>query len=282
MLDWPEGATKYSNSLSIRPGANTLVRMRSWLNRDIGGAPLWLLVIAPLIVIGIVLATSSGALTPKQAAPAALPAYTPVPYSTPSTIKLPKNPRLLVLGDSYTQGFAASPETKGYAYLVGQDLGWRTEIDGVGGTGFTYGGPDGEQLDYGTRIKSYIAAGGTAPDVIVLEGSQNDYRSVGTITATIVTDVGLLKKAYPKAVIVLFGPAAPQPLQAQLSTIDAADAAAATQLKIPYISPFQQNWFTTANTKLYGYSDGAHLNTAGHRYLADKFLADFRPLFGLK
>ncbi len=268
--------------LSFRCGAHTLILMRSWLNRDIGGAPRWLLLLSPIIVLAVLIFAFSPSLSAKPAAPAAIPAFTPIPYSTTSTFKLPKNPRLVVFGDSYTQGFAASPMTKGFAYLVGADLGWKTQVEGVGGTGFTFGGPNGAKQDYGTRIKAYIAAGGTAPDVIVLEGSQNDYGSLTKITPTIVTDVGLLQKAYPKAVIVLFGPAAPQPLQTQLSAIDAADAAAAVQLAIPYISPFQQNWFTLENSKQYGYSDGAHINTAGHRYLADRFLENFRPLFGLR
>jgi acyl-CoA thioesterase-1 len=268
--------------LSFVRDANSLIPMGSWLNRDIGGAPRWLLLISPFIVAAVLVVAFFPGFRAKPAQSGALPPFTPAPYATTSTFTIPKNPRLLVIGDSYAQGFAAAPLTKGFAYLVGSDLGWKTEVKGVGGTGFTYGGPNGAHEDYTTRIKSYIAAGGTAPDVIVLEGSQNDYRSVGTVTKAVVTDVGLLKKAYPKSTIVLFGPAAPQPLQAQLSTIDAADAAAATQLGIPYISPFRQNWFTTANTKQYGYSDGAHLNTAGHRYLADRFLADFKPLFGLK
>jgi acyl-CoA thioesterase-1 len=260
----------------------TLNRMGSWLTHDIGGAPRWLLLISPLIVATVLVVAFSPSLVAKPSVPAAIPAFTPIPYSTPSTRALSKNPKLLVIGDSYTQGFAASPLTTGYAYLVGSDLGWKTEVNAVGGTGFTYGGPNGAHQDYGTRIKARIASGGSNPDVIVLEGSQNDYRSIGAITVAIAADVDLLETAYPKAEIVLFGPAAPQPLQAQLGPIDAADAAAATQLDIPYISPYQQNWFTTANTNQYGYSDGAHLNTAGHKYLATRFLADFKPLFGLK
>jgi acyl-CoA thioesterase-1 len=280
----PDWGVAYPLAWNAR--GNTLMRMRSWLTHDIGGAPRWLLVISPLIVAAVlfvafarpVAATPGGA----EAGSAPLPAFTPVPYPTTVRFKLPKNPKMVVLGDSYTQGFAASPMSKGYAYLIGRDLGWKTTVLGVGGTGFTYDGPNGLGQNYGTRIKALIASGAAAPDVIVLEGSQNDYRSVGAITKTVVADVKLLQKAYPKAAIVLFGPAAPQPLQTQLSAIDAADAAAALQLAIPYISPFQENWITTANTKRYGYSDGAHLNTAGHRYLADRFLQDFRPLFGLR
>lgn len=268
--------------MAFARAANTLVRMRSWLTHEIGGAPRWLLVSSPVIVAIVLVIAFARPLTSNSAGAGPVPTYTPTPYSTSSAIKLPKNPRLLVLGDSYAQGFAASPLTKGFAYLVGSDLGWKTTVNGVGGTGFTYGGTTGIDLSFGTRIKAYIASDAPAPDVVVLEGSQNDYRSVGKISKAIVADVGLLKKAYPKAVVVLFGPAAPQPLQSQLSAIDTADAAAAAQLKIPYISPFQQNWFTTANTKQYGYSDGAHLNTAGHRFLADRFLEDFRPLFGLE
>lgn len=255
--------------------------MRSWLTHDFSGVPRWLLLIAPVLVVILLVVAFAPSLTGKPQAVGAIPAFTPKPYASTSRFTLPKNPRLVIFGDSYTQGFAATPMTNGYAYLVAKDLGWKTQIEGVGGTGFTYGGGGATNQDYGTRIKTYIAAGGTAPDVIVLEGSQNDYRSVSKITTTVVADVNLLQRAYPKASIVLFGPAAPQPLQNSLSAIDAADAAAAVQVDIPYISPYQEQWITTANTKQYGYSDGAHLNTAGHKYLAQRFLADFKPLFGL-
>lgn len=252
--------------------------MRDWFSRQIGGAPYWLLLLVPIaVIVGIALNVSAATRSVPAAGP--LPAYTPMPDPSKVPFTVPAEPRLLVFGDSYTQGFAADPEDTGYAYLVGKSLGWRTEVDGVGGTGYTYGGPNGAQNDYGTRIRAYIGSSSFDPNVIVLEGSQNDYRSVSTITKAVVADVELLRKAYPDARIVLFGPAAPQPLLSQLGPIDAADQAAADRLGIPYISAYQENWLTTANTKQYGFTDGSHLNSAGHAYLAKRFLAKFQPLF---
>ncbi|WP_375388161.1 SGNH/GDSL hydrolase family protein [uncultured Amnibacterium sp.] len=254
--------------------------MREWLTRERAGAPYWLLLLVSIAVVTGLALTVPSLLRSAPKGSTALPAYTPTPAPSDVPFTKPEDPRMLVLGDSYTQGFAADPATSGYAYLIGKQLGWRTEIKGVGSTGYTYGGVGGQKLDYGTRIQQYIDSSTFDPNVIVLEGSQNDYRAVPTVTAAVVKDVRLLRTAYPLARIVLFGPAAPQPLQNNLSPIDAALQAAANQLDVPYISPYQDKWFTVANTKQYGYSDGAHLNTAGHAYLAKRFLEDFEPLFG--
>ena len=235
-----------------------------------------LLLVAILIVLAVVAGAVALAVAPVVRGPSE--ARSSVPEAVYS---MPARPRLLILGDSYTEGYAASPPSKGYAVLVGESLGWPTDVDGVGGTGFTYGGPGGGDDDYVTRIERYVASSRFDPNVIVLEGSQNDYRSVGAITGRVVTAVKTLRAAYPEARIVLFGPAAPEPLMSQLGPIDRADRAAADELRIPYISPYQGQWFTTDNTATYGFEDGAHLNTAGHAYLAKRFLDEFRPLFGL-
>ena len=207
------------------------------------------------------------------------------PYVAPTasasrTPALPTKPRLLVFGDSYTEGFAAQPLTDGYAYLVGKKLGWRTEVNGKGGTGFTFGGGDGAS-DYPTRLRAYIRSSKITPDVIVLEGSQNDFRDVNGVADAVVESVELLRRAYPDARIILFGPAAPQPLQNDLAPIDAADQLAADRLGIPYVSPYRDGWFTAANSDRYAYKDGSHLNTVGHAYLAQRFLEELEPLLGL-
>lgn len=253
--------------------------MRAWMTRESGGAPYRLVVlvavaVAVALAVAVVAGLTIAAPRPASSTPAASPtAVAGAPFT------LPAEPRLLVLGDSYTEGFAADPESTGYAYLVGASLGWRIDVDGASGTGYTYGGGGSTNNDYGTRIREYIRTSTFYPNVIVLQGSQNDYRSISKITAKVVADVNLLRDAYPGVRIVLFGPAAPQPLQSQLGPIDAADQAAATRLGLPYISPFQEKWLTVANTKQYGYSDGSHLNSAGHRYLAERFLTDFKSLF---
>lgn len=254
--------------------------MHVFLARETGGAPMWLLLAVPLALILCAMFVLHGADRPDESQAAGPTACTRAsgPSRSSAPIALPKQPKLLVFGDSYTEGYAAASSRDGYAAVIGRSLGWQTDIQGVSGTGYTYGGPEG--LDYRTRLRKYIRTTRFKPDVIVLEGSQNDYRSVGTITSAVVSDVRLLCKAFPRAAIVLFGPAAPQPLMSRLGPIDAAVEAAADRFGLPYISPFREGWLTTANSARYGISDGAHLNTAGHAYLAARFLADFKPLLG--
>lgn len=198
-------------------------------------------------------------------------------------ITVPPEPHLLILGDSYTEGYGAEdPEEQGWAYLATDQLGWDVQVDGVGGTGFTYDGPNGLPQSYDDRIAALIADGSFAPNVVVLQGGQNDYRAApAELRAAVVAEVEQLRAAFNGVQIVIFGPAAPQPLGDQLRSQDDAIRAGADQAAVPYISPVSEGWLTTENSGEYGFSDGAHLNTAGHAYLAQRFLEDFRTIAGL-
>src|SRR5699024_1431503 len=57
---------------------------------------------------------------------------------------------MLVFGDSWTVGLAATTPTGGYAYLAGAALGWDTTVDGENGSGYLRPGELGGV--YGTRV----------------------------------------------------------------------------------------------------------------------------------
>jgi hypothetical protein len=99
----------------------------------------------------------------------------PTPTETAATLLsgLPEGSTALIIGDSYTQGHAAAPQTEnGYAYVLSRDLGWITTVNGIGGTGYTAGGGNGGSgtQKFSNRITD-LAGPELAPDVVILQGS---------------------------------------------------------------------------------------------------------------
>lgn len=187
----------------------------------------------------------------------------------------------MVFGDSYTVGYDARPLEKGWAYLVGQQLGWPTQVEGLSGTGLTWAGTGTVRQTYTQRLAGLTTSANPAPNVLVIQGGQNDYRaSAGEIRDALVALIAQARTAWPGVQIAVVGPAGPFPLVNTLGRIDAAYAAGAAAGGAPYISPVQEKWFTESNSPEYAIADGAHVNTAGHAYMAEKFLLAFSKVTG--
>lgn len=189
----------------------------------------------------------------------------------PDPIELPDEPRVLIFGDSWVYGSAAVVPTLGFAYRVGENLGWETVVDGVRASGYLRVGLDGGT--YGERIADLDP--GLDPDLIIVEGSINDrmfYPDGYTDAVTAAWDS--LEALYPDAAIVILGPA-PQvlPVEEPTAQIDADLAGLAAARGWWYISPIAEGWITESN-----YLDVIdtgpigrdHPSTDGHAYLAER------------
>lgn len=194
-----------------------------------------------------------------------------LPQAVPAALELPGNARVLVFGDSWVYGSAATVPTLGFAYRLSEQLGWQGIVDGVRGSGYLKPGLDGGS--YGERVAALDPS--LDPDLIILEGSINDRRLPATGYRDAVTAVwDALKARYPDATIVILGPA-PQVLPVEKATarIDADLAELAAARGWWYISPIAEGWITEAN-----YLDVIdtgpigrdHPSDAGHAYLAER------------
>jgi acyl-CoA thioesterase I len=227
--------------------------------------------------------------SPLAATPSATasvpPTPTPTPTATPTApslkIELPADPVLLILGDSYTAGDGAAREDQGWAYLVAGELGYPTNIDGIGGTGFAWGGGarDEQGEEYEVRLRNIAANPAFVPNLLILQGGQND-AEIGNpdeVRAATAQTIETARRLWPGVQVVVFGPSAPQPLAEELRDVNNAVRAGAAAANAPYIDALQAGWFTNANSPEFD-ADGLHPNTAGHAFIAEKFMESWTAL----
>lgn len=196
----------------------------------------------------------------------------------PTPLVLPEHPRVLVFGDSWTYGSAASSPTLGYAYVLAELLDGETVVDGVRGSGYLRPGIDGPA--FGERIAALDPT--ISPDLVIIQGSIND-REQGAdgYRDAVIAAWDALASTYPEAAIVVLGPA-PHilPVEAGTARIDQDLAALAGARGWWYISPVQDDWITEQN-----YLDvidvdlgKRHPSTDGHHYLAEQVAAALAEL----
>lgn len=261
---------------------------RQWIKY---GALLMLAVVA-FGLAGLALVKQRGPTEAANTATAAQPAVTqtataaPTPTQTAAVvqqprIQLPAEPVVLILGDSYTAGVGADEPEQGWAYVVAGFLGFPTNIEGVPGTGFAWGGgaQDDLALEYGVRLQKIADDPTFIPNVLILQGGQNDslIGNPDEIQSATAATIESARKFWPGVQVVVLGPSAPQPFAEELRDTNTAVRAGAAAAKAPFIDASESGWFTAANSERFNF-DGSHVNTAGHRYIAEKFLESWTGL----
>ena len=208
-----------------------------------------------------------GASAPAAGAPGAVAAV------APAALELPAAPRVLVFGDSWTYGSAASEPTLGYAYVAAETLGWDAIVDGVRGSGYLKPGIDGGS--FGERIAALDPA--LDPDLVIVQGSINDRRQ-GASGYREAVDAAWddLSARYPDARVVILGPA-PQvlPVEPETARIDGDLRERAAARGWWYLSPLTDEWITPERYReVIDTSDIGrdHPSTAGHAYLASRLV----------
>ncbi|WP_170180897.1 SGNH/GDSL hydrolase family protein [Microbacterium sediminis] len=234
-------------------------------------------------VIAVVLAATLVVLQPwapqQESAPVAEAGAGVVIESAPSPEEASDLPRVLVFGDSWTVGSAATAPSGGYAYRVADIAGWDTIVNGESGSGYLKEGRAGNT--FGERIARLDPA--LDPDVVIIQGSINDRRQgAAGYRKAVQAAWDDLAATYPEATIVVLGPA-PQVLPIEAATLridqDLAELAAAREW--PYVSPIAEHWITDDNyLEVIDTSErGAdHPSDAGHLYLAQRVAEAVAPL----
>ncbi len=177
--------------------------------------------------------------------------------------------------------WAQTRQDQGWAYLVAGSLGYPTNIDGVPGTGFAWGGGAQDELgqEYEVRLQATAQDPRFVPNVLILQGGQNDaaITNADEIKTATSQTIEAARRFWPGIQVVVMGPSAPQPLAEELSAANTAVRAGAEAAKAPFIDAVEAGWFTAANSPEFDF-DGDHPNTAGHAHIAEKFLEAWATL----
>ncbi|WP_309129587.1 SGNH/GDSL hydrolase family protein [Microbacterium sp.] len=221
-------------------------------------------------VFAVVLGVSLSITRPWQPPVETAPVAAAQDGVAPAPLALPEHPTLLVFGDSWTYGAAASVPTLGYAYVLADLIGGETIVDGVPGSGYLRPGSTGPA--FGERIA------GLDPrldvDAIIIQGSINDRREdAAALPAAVNAAWDALTQKFPEVPVVVLGPAPHElPVGTSTARIDRELAALAGSRGWWYVSPVEEQWITPDNyLSVIDVGVGRkHPSTAGHRYLAEK------------
>ena len=183
---------------------------------------------------------------------------------------------LVVFGDSWTEGVAASPRTQGFAFLVGRELGTPTRVLGAGGTGYVTRGPSGAP-DFPTRMRQLDVD--PRVGLLIVQGGINDLARPDGVGRAAAQVVEAARVTYPEARVVVIGPIPPTPASTgALRPMSSEIARSLAGSGALYVSPIDEGWITTTSSR--GFLDARtnHPTTAGHRLLASRMVADLRRL----
>lgn len=231
------------------------------------------------------------------------PNYSVIPPSTP------KGPRMVFLGDSYTEptinSATVGTNSDGYATQAGRLLGYNDVwASGAGGTGYLNPGGSG-RVKFRDRLSTDVLA--YSPDVVVVAGGRNDTAlnnatvypgGAGTALTAFATEAAALFSAIrtglPSAKVFAIGPWASSTANNTATAdggnfvgIGAAIETAVEAINGVYIDNLGGAWLTGSgrvgatagdgNADIYVGTDGAHPVQAGHDYLARRVAAAIAP-----
>lgn len=185
--------------------------------------------------------------------------------------------RVLFVGDSFTEGTAATPLTQGYAYLAGAALGGNFVVNAGSGSGYVNPGVD-DVGTFGDRIAKLPTA--NPPTLIIVQGSINDQKYLAELPAASEETIAALRGKFPKAQIVMFGPIAGDPANPYsadtIASVNTVLAATARALSVQYIDATLDPWVTTDNAEVMIADDKVHPRTDGHKMIATRLVAALR------
>lgn len=173
-------------------------------------------------------------------------------------------PSVTIVGDSWSEGIGATG-LHGFAELAPEQLGWNHRLLAVGGSGYV---APGRGSTFGERIDRAVAGD---PDVVVLQGSQNDRHATPEALrdAAASTLMRMRAAAGPDTVILVIGAArTPDWDGATIDPINDAVGEAAELAGVRFVDPVAERWIDPEDERVW--MDGSHLNDVGHQLVADR------------
>jgi acyl-CoA thioesterase I len=182
--------------------------------------------------------------------------------------------RALFFGDSYFIGGGYTDESNSMARLASNRLGWVSEINGGGGTGFVTANPDYDLPNYLGQIESGAFDVGRRRWVVI-EGGNNDLRvPLDQVRVNARKVVRIAQRTFPNAQIVLVGPLDTDSDHSDVQPMVRLLRKVAAKRGVPFIN--QKAWLA-GHYDLIG-PDYVHPYPRGHRILGRKLARALRNL----
>ncbi|WP_082110159.1 SGNH/GDSL hydrolase family protein [Demequina phytophila] len=253
-------------------------RVGAFFTREWAGLPVWGALLVVLAVAGVV-AVALSARGDDAGAPVRADStedLTAVGVATPSPTASVQV--ALFIGDSYTVGVGAAPESKRWTSLVAVDEGWEEANYGRGGTGYATSGTfDSCGLDDCPPYSDMIAEAardGVEPDVVVIAGGQSDTDAWGADSGAVAEAIaGTFEAAaerFPDARIVAVGPSWPFSEDSWQRDFNQAVRDAAEAVGAEYISLLEPRVLDES----FDAGDGQHVNDDGHAAIAERVIQE--------
>jgi len=226
---------------------------------------------------GHVASAVSGTTATGEPAPSGTPSGTPStePSEPVPTTEVQRGPtRALFFGDSYFIGGGYTDEHNSMARLASNRLGWSSEINGGGGTGFV-------QTNYEYDLGNYLdQIDQGAFDVgprrwVVIEGGNNDLtQPLDQVRANARKVVRIAQRTFPRAKVVMVGPLDTDSDHSELLPMIKALRKVAAKRQVPFVN--MKNWLA-GHYDLIG-PDYVHPYPEGHKILGRKLAKALRRL----
>ncbi|OZF51312.1 hypothetical protein CH291_07035 [Rhodococcus sp. 14-1411-2a] len=182
----------------------------------------------------------------------------------PPTVTAADTPlKVSVVGDSYSRGL---PDTVVWPTLAAESTGWSVNNVSIFSAGYV--ATDGN----GTYADQIDAAVADDPDVVFVVGGINDVgKPPELIMQRAIDTLGELARRAPRAKLVVMGPIWHEiPVPEAAAVIDDSVRAAASMLRLPYLSVVGEDWLVPEGMIQ---EDGIHPTEAGQRVLAQQIVA---------
>jgi lysophospholipase L1-like esterase len=181
-------------------------------------------------------------------------------------------PISLWVGDAYTAGAGASTGRYGEAIATSVALGWQTDLDAEGGTGFVAAGPRRRHHHHRPTkpVPARLATDALSfpgVDVVVVDAGRNDAgHPEKEIHRAVVSSFKTIARDFPASAVVVIAPYLMRSKPGDYLAIRRLLKQQATRRGWAFVDPLAEGWINRISARLVK-RDGFHPNQKGYDYI---------------